>query len=284
MRALAPCSAASGQQRRSAGAPGCAPLDCTPQLTLVSCAAAPRRGVQPVTAAAAPPPGGDERAPLIAPAASRRVVLFLAGAALGSGAQRAAPAQAAAASFCLECAGTGIVACTCLLAALRGPARGPRSRALPRRRHVRRHGQVARAEPQAGAGHVRVHGVSAVLRPRHPGLPRLLRHGRGKRSRPAAPQRVHRARATHQAGRAAPRVRIGPTAPRAAAPGAGGRCLPVPRRAALILVRCREAQELLAKQRAAKAAVQGASGRVQESLPSGPTPSVRETWDGLDIA
>jgi hypothetical protein len=42
----------------------------------------------------------------------RRTLLFVAGAALGSGAGRqAAPAQAATASFCLECGGTGIVAC-----------------------------------------------------------------------------------------------------------------------------------------------------------------------------
>jgi|APGre2960657444_1045066.scaffolds.fasta_scaffold04089_6 hypothetical protein len=43
----------------------------------------------------------------------RRTLFFLAGAALGSGVTRPQEARSASASFCLECAGTGINACAC---------------------------------------------------------------------------------------------------------------------------------------------------------------------------
>jgi hypothetical protein len=66
------------------------------------------------------------------------------------------------------------------------------ARPCARRRHVRRHRQVARAEPQARQGHLRVHRVPPVLRPRRSRLRPLLRCAsagargctRGARGRP----------------------------------------------------------------------------------------------------
>ncbi len=158
---------------------------------------------QPAAPSIAPP----------APLAGRRLAVLLGAASLAA---LAAPGEAAAAA-----AGTGPAStraprrsrpclrpsaraapCTQPVRMGRRRARRPGRAAVPRVpghgrdavRHVRRHRQVARAEPQARQGHVRVRGVPQLLRPRRARVRRLLRHGPAQRARPAAPPRGDRDR------------------------------------------------------------------------------------------
>ena len=107
---------ASDNTRRSS----CAPSDAVPAPLCHSGRVAPAACSASGSAVSGDgdgAPGGDREAADV-PArlvsrTHRRTLLFVAGAALGSGAARQpAAAQAATASFCLECGGTGIVACT----------------------------------------------------------------------------------------------------------------------------------------------------------------------------